>query len=401
MRILVAGLGVPFPPLGGGLTRTFHLLRALAAKHQVVLAAFAYGETPEPPPYPVELHAVPWQWSSDYEAMTGADAAAAALAYRRLTFESDEPWFSSVMEPSAMGAAISAAFSSPVDLVLLEGTPMARFLAAVPPGIPRVLDLFDIHSAMAQRAARRSHGSDAALERELERTLVFERHAVQACDACLAVSDHDAATARDLLGASIVQLVPNGVDTSFFAPSTLACEPGMLLFTGRMSYGPNVDAVQHFASDILPRIRREVPAAVLHVVGAAPAPEVIALQGDDIVIHGRVDDVRPFQQRADVVVAPIRAGGGTRLKVLEAAASGKAIVTTALGAEGLPFRDGVEVLIAETSAEFAAAVVALLRDPERRQQLGASARAAARRFDWASIGATCRTFLERLVRGYA
>ena len=397
MRILALALGVPFPPIGGGLTRTFHLLRSLASQHHVTLAAFTYGERHEPPPYAVEVIEIPWRNSPDYEAMTGGDVEASHRAYHRLTFESDQPWFASVMDPGAMNAALNQT-GAPYDVVLLEGTPMARFLPAIP-AIPRVLDLFDIHTTIAQRAARRSAGGDPALDREFERTLAFEREAVQDCDLCFAVSEEDAATARDLLAATAVHVVPNGVDTSYFIPAGGATEPGMMLFTGRMSYGPNIDAVHHFVDDILPRIRTEAPHATFHIVGAFPSADVTALAGEGVVVHGRVDDVRPFHRRAEVVVVPIRAGGGTRLKVLEAAACGKAIVSTALGAEGLPLRDKRDLLIADTSGDFAAAVVTLLREPERRQQLGVHARAAAGAFDWTTIGDSCRAIIETLIAG--
>lgn len=400
LRILVLGLGVPFPPIGGGLTRTFHLLRSLAAHHQLTLAAFTYGDAHEPPPYDVDLRLVPWQWSRDYQAMTGSDQTAVQQAYQRLTFESDEPWFVSVMDPSAMNDLLAGAAARPYDAVLLEGMPLARFLPALPKGIPRVLDLFDIHTVMAERAARGAGRQDPALNREYERTLAFERNAVRHVDACLAVSAAEAAAARDLLGAPAVHVVPNGVDTSYFTAAEQP-EPGMVLFTGRMSYGPNIDAVQYFARDILPRIRRDVPHAAFHIVGAAPAPDVAALDGDGVVVHGRVDDVRPFYRRAEVVVAPIRSGGGTRLKVLEAAACGKGIVSTALGAEGLPFRDGADLLIADSPGDFAAAVTALLEDPERRAQLGRHAQEAARAFDWVAIGESCRAIIETLVRDRA
>jgi polysaccharide biosynthesis protein PslH len=401
MRILVLALGVPFPPIGGGLTRTFHLLRTLASHHHVTLAAFTYGEPHEPAPYPIELLTAPWRWSRDYEAMTGADAEAAHRAYQYLTFESTDPWFASVMDPAALDDALAGARDAPYDVILLEGTPLVRLLPSLPPNVPRVLDLFDVHSVVAQRAASRVEGGDRALDHEFERTLAFERRAVQACDLCLAVSDQDATIARDWLGARAVRVVPNGVDTNYFTPASGDIDPGMMLFTGRMNYPPNADAVHYFVDDILPRIRNEVPAATLHVVGASPGGDLTALESENVIIHGRVEDVRPFHRRAAIVVVPIRDGGGTRLKVLEAAACGKPIVSTGLGAEGLPLRNGMELVIADTSAGFAAAVVALLRDPVRCAALGATAREATRALDWSTIGESCRTILESVVRDRA
>lgn len=393
MRILALALGVPFPPLGGGLTRTFHLLEALSAHHQVTLAAFTYGESHKDPPYPIRLEPVPWEWSAAYREMTGPDANVARRAYERLTYEDPNPWFASVMEPAAMHQTLARVLSEPPDLVLLEGTPLARFLPGLPAAVPCVLDLFDIHSVMARRALDDGAAADRAAAWEAERTLAFERRAVSRCAACLAVSEQDAEAARTMLGATMVHVVPNGVDTAYFAPSPRPAEPGALLFTGRMSYAPNADAAIHFVRDVLPLVQRECPHVRFHIVGAAPPPQVSALGSSAVIVHGRVDDVRPHFQNAEVVVVPVRAGGGTRLKVLEAAASAKAIVSTSLGAEGLALEDGRDLLVADSVPAFAAAVVALLQDVARRKSLGTRARAAVSRYDWAAIGEKFRNDL--------
>lgn len=395
MRILALALGVPFPPIGGGLTRTFHLLRALAADHEVTLAAFTYGEPHDDPPYPLRIETVPWQWSDVYCRMTGPDPAAAAEAARRLTFDDPDPWCASAMRPEGMEAVLRAYVqTAPPDLVLLEGTPLARFLPVFPPDLPCVLDFFDIHSVMAGRALDTSAAGDRpAAAREAERTLAFERAAARRAAACLAVSEPDAVAARTLLGAADVHLVPNGVDTSFFVPSHGQDGQGQLLFTGRMSYEPNVDAACYFAAEILPLVRRRCPHARFHIVGAAPPLRVSALASESVVVHGHVPDIRPYFAAADVVVVPIRSGGGTRLKVLEAAASGKAIVSTPLGVEGLAFTAGRDLIVADTPAPFAAAVVGLLGDGGQRAALAASARGMVGPYDWEAIGATLRSVL--------
>jgi glycosyltransferase involved in cell wall biosynthesis len=396
MRILTLAMGVPFPPIGGGLLRTFHLLRSLAAHHDVTLAAFTFGDAHDSPPFPLTLRPVPWQWSPDYLAMTGAAAEAAHQAYQRLTFDTDEPWFASVIDPAAMNAVLAR--ERGFDVVVLHGTPMAKFLPALPPGVPRVLDLFDVHSVIATRAAREAGTADAAAAtREAERTVAFEKTAIRSVDACLAVSESDAAVARALPGAPHVHVVPNGVDASYFTPAAIDPEPGSLLFTGRMNYAPNVDAVRFFVADILPLIRQTMPDVTFHVVGAAPDPRVSALAEPGVVIHGRVDDVRQHQHRAAVVVVPIRAGGGTRLKVLEAAACGKAMVSTSRGIEGLPLRNGEHVVIADEPAAFADAVMRLLRDENARRDLGARARGVATAFDWTTIGESYRRIIEATV----
>ncbi len=398
MRILVLALGIPFPPHGGGLARTFHLLRALARRHEVVLVAFEYGGLHQAPPYPVRVEAVPWRSSDRYQAMVGIDADEARRSTEWLTWDTDQPWFASVVDPRPMEGALERALHPPPDLVLLEGTPLAQFVPFLPPAVPRVLDLFDVHSVMASRAVAAAPAAqrDAAL-REAERTIAFEQRAVQACAACLAVSESDAEAARRVLGASTVHVVPNGVDIEFFSSSVDTAEPGSLVFTGRMSYEPNADAVCYFARDILPLITASVPGTRLHVVGVAPPPHVVALASDSVVVHGTVDDIRPFLARAAVVVVPIRAGGGTRLKVLEAGAAGKAIVSTTLGVQGLPFETGRSLLLADAPEAFAQAVIDLLQDPDRRAALGTAARQVASHYDWNRIGDSLCFILDEIL----
>jgi glycosyltransferase involved in cell wall biosynthesis len=396
MRILTLALGVPFPPLGGGLTRTFHLLRALAPRHDLVLAAFEYGGRHDDPPFPVEVRTAPWQWSPDYQAMIGPDASAAHRAVEKLTYHTDDPWFVSVSNPEAMEDLLRELPSRRFDVVILEGTPLARFLTILPPEVPRVLDLLDVHSIITRREKDATGGDDAAARREADRTLRFERAAARRCNRCLAVSREEAEAARELFAVEHVDIVPNGVDTSFFTPSVASPEEGSLLFTGRMNYAPNADAVCYFANEILPLVRREIPHAHLHVVGTDPQECVRRRASEAVTVHGRVADVRPYHERAAVVVVPIRQGGGTRLKVLEAAAAGKAIVSTSLGIEGLTISQGRELIVADSPPDFASAVVLLLRNPALRADLGARARAVACRYDWSSIGKECERILESL-----
>jgi glycosyltransferase involved in cell wall biosynthesis len=249
--------------------------------------------------------------------------------------------------------------------------------------VPRILDLFDIHSAMQPQP-------DA---REAQRVRDFERDAVGRCSACLTVSEADAVAARLLLGASTVHVVPNGVDTTYFTPQTTPVADGSLLFTGRMNYPPNIDAACFFTREILPIVRAVAPHVRFHIVGADPTPEVRAFASDAVIVHGRVADVRPFVATSAVVVVPIRSGGGTRLKVLEAAASGKAIVSTRLGISGLDF-GADDVLIADDLPEFASDVLMLLGNPLMREALAGRARAVACRYEWSASGERFRRILE-------
>ncbi len=398
MRVLALSLGVPFPPVGGGLARTYHLLQALASHHEIVLAAFSYGEPHDPPPFPVRVETVAWQWSRAYLEMVGDDPAASTRAYQYLTWEADEPWLASVLDPAPMEAALRRLLEERVDVILLEGTPLTKFLPVLPWGVPRVLDFYDVHSLMARREAAAANGDSGALAHEAERTLRWERRAVRQCNACVTVSDAEATAARTLLEADPVHVIPTGVDTTYFAPQARQSQRGAVLFTGTMNYPPNVDAACHFAGEILPLVKREAPHATFHVVGTNPTDRVARLASDSVVVYGRVPDMRPHFANAEVVVAPIRAGGGTKLKLLEAGAAGKAIVSTSFGVEGLPFKPDRDLLVADSPAGFAAAVVRLLDDPARRAELGAHARAVACRYDWQAIGNAFRQIIERCAR---
>jgi glycosyltransferase involved in cell wall biosynthesis len=214
----------------------------------------------------------------------------------------------------------------------------------------------------------------------------YEALVCRRADRVLAVSEADAAALQALVPGLQATVVPNGIDAqaySNFQPPT----SNTLVFTGTMDFRPNVDAVLWFARHVLPRVRADVPDVRLFVVGQRPHRRLDVLRRDRaVVLTGWVEDVRPYIAQAAVCVAPLRIGGGTRLKLLEAMAMGRPVVATRLGAEGYPLTDGRELLLADTPADFAARVVALLRCPERGAALGRAARAfVEERYDWQVI----------------
>jgi glycosyltransferase involved in cell wall biosynthesis len=387
-RIFVLAPSVPFPPIGGSRTRTFHLVRALAAQADVTVAGFAYDDRrADNPPFSVRMVEIPWEWPPLYRAMKAGDVAATeALA------NLDEPWFASVLQSEAMEATV-ARLSREADIVLIEHSAMARFLPFVAPTAQRVLDFVDVQTSAMLRARTEAAAAD---DTEVVRTQRFERRAASASDLCLVCSTAEASRAAELFDAERVAVVPNGVDTSYFSPSASgdSVVPGSLLFTGTMDYEPNIQAVQFFARAIFPLVARNLPSATFHIVGRDPVPTVRELAGHAVAVHGAVPDVRPYFERAEQVVVPILWGGGTRIKILEAAAAGKAIVTTSLGVEGLDFVPDEELLIANDPDAFAAAVLRVAADWRLRRRLGAAARAASLSYDWSRIGSTlCRLVL--------
>ena len=195
---------------------------------------------------------------------------------------------------------------------------------------------------------------------------------------------------RNVLQAAVpdarIAVVPNGVDLDAYRLDASAREPGTILFTGLMSYYPNVHGVRMFVEEIFPRVLRQAPHARLLVVGAEPAPAVRRLAGDRIVVTGYVDDVRPYLERAEAYVVPLRIGGGTRVKALQAMAMGVPIVSTRVGCEGLNVEHGRHVLLADTPDEFAGSVVRLLHDGRLRASLAHDAAAFVRDYAWSRVG---------------
>ena len=220
--------------------------------------------------------------------------------------------------------------------------------------------------------------------------LRFEEAALARFDLVLAVSDADRRTFSRLYPGSLrtpVHIVQTGVDTSYFRPSSEAPERAHLVFTGSMDWLPNEDGMLFFCREILPRIRRAEPDVTLSIIGRAPTPAVRRLADEHgIEVTGRVDDVRPHVGRGSVYVVPLRIGGGTRLKIFEAMSMGKAVVSTTIGAEGLPVTDGQDIVIADRPEAFADATVRLIRNNEQRRALERAARRLmADRYDWSAV----------------
>lgn len=203
-------------------------------------------------------------------------------------------------------------------------------------------------------------------------------------------------------GLAEVADVPTGVDTDYFRPQGVASpEPHNLVFTGSMDWLPNEDAIRYFTEQILPRVKQAVPDVTLTVVGRNPSAHLLELSKRDasIIVTGRVEDVRPYIERSAAYIVPIRIGGGTRLKIYEAMAMAKPVVSTAVGAEGLPVHDGVELLIADTPEKFAATVVRVMTDQSLAQQLGRRAAHTVRgQFGWSRVAASFAEICQRAIR---
>jgi glycosyltransferase involved in cell wall biosynthesis len=410
MRILVAAPQVPWPPQQGTALRNYHIVVQLAERHSVTVLAFGDPDAPTGPlaDAGVRVAAVPppaprpaLRRFLDLGVTTIPDLAQRLatpamtdLAMRAVEDQRPGNGFDVIqiegLEMAPVGHAAYAAASA--HAAGAEGAPdtkVARVDAASRDLPGRPLLVYDAHNAewlLQHRAwltdirrASRWHGAlySAVQTIKLRR---YERSLMDAANATVAVSLADASALRSLGGNPSITVVPNGVDTDAYTPAVgpssgaARVQAGLCVFTGKMDFRPNVDAMRWLCSAVWPLIRERHPGARLAIVGRDPTPHVLALAADDVIVTGAVDDVRPWIARAEVVIVPLRVGGGTRLKVLEAMAMAKPIAATTLAVEGLDLSDGVEALLADQPAALAAAVGRLMDDESLRTALGGRAR---------------------------
>jgi polysaccharide biosynthesis protein PslH len=228
------------------------------------------------------------------------------------------------------------------------------------------------------------------LREQWRKMKAFEGKTCRRFDQVIAVSRADRETIKQEYDVPRVSDVPTGVDTEFFHPRGAEHDPHNLVFTGSMDWLPNEEAIRYFIEQILPLIKREAPNVTLTVVGRNPYPALVDLSKRDpsIVVTGRVEDVRPYMERAAAYVVPLRIGGGTRLKIFEAMAMEKPIVSTTVGAEGLPVSHESELILADTPEDFARAVVRVLSDRELANGLaGRAAKLVREQFGWDRVAA--------------
>jgi sugar transferase (PEP-CTERM/EpsH1 system associated) len=389
MRILWLNTPLLLPLDKGGKLRTWHLMRHLAQRNHITCISFAE----------------PAQLAAHREGMKAVCAELVAIERREGTKEGPR-FYASVARhlldpvPYAIAQYRSRRYRRAVRDALARGAfdrVVCDFLVPavnLPERLPCPSVLFT-HNVEAEIWRRHAETESNPLRKRLYRTqwrrmLRFEAKTVARFDRVLAVSDVDRDTLQRLYGDRLtapVSVVPTGVDTAYFTSTPIdAAAAKRVVFTGSMDWLPNADAVQYFCREILPLIRAAEPETTFTIVGRSPTPAVRRLAEDrGVEVTGRVEDVRPYLARSAVYVVPLRIGGGTRLKIFEAMSAGRAVVSTRVGAEGLPVEEGRHLLLADTPQDFARAVTTLLQDAAARDAIARDARAlVTERFDWAA-----------------
>jgi glycosyltransferase involved in cell wall biosynthesis len=392
MRILFLSSWFPWPTNNGSKLRIYHLLRGLAARHEVTLLSFADQpdvdpEAPELRSICREVHIVPWKPYNPH----GVRAWAGLFS---MTPRSIVDTFSPEMARQIRRTVTAQAF----DLVIASQCGMMGYSDSFR-GVPALSEEVEVGVPYGQFAqatsalGRLRHGLTWAKYRTyLDRRLRHFR-------ACTVVSEQE----RHMLFRAVprygaVEVIPNCVNLPDYAHVPSVMQPDGLIFTGSFRYSANHDAMGWFLQDIYPRIRAQVPEVRLTITGDhadRPLPPV-----DGVTLTGFVDDVRPLIAAARVTVVPIRRGGGTRLKILEAMALRTPVVTTSKGAEGLNVSHGEHLLIADTPGAFSEAVISLLRDAEFRDRLADRAYQRVReQYDWATAMPRFLDLVDRVAHG--
>ncbi len=396
MRILILSPYPLHPARGGGSLRTSNLLAGLSRCHHLTCLSFV-------PDAAAATAMAPLREICDLATVMGPPTRS-LLRRTGTTLTSILP--DMVLRSAALSyrAALSRMLAAEqFDVIHAASLDMAGYaLMAREFGSSLiVLDEFNAEYLVQRRAAlnnlrwgirtRRPSALISAISSLIQwrKLVAYESHALREFDRVLVVSEHDRVSLARLWPRADLRVVPNGVDTARFAPGVAPVGgPADLLFTATLDYRPNVDALIWFVADVLPRIRARRPDARFVVVGRAATTAVRGLHnGESVVVVGEVEDVRPYIAGAAAYVIPMRFGGGSRLKLLEALSLAAPVVSTPMGAEGVEgLRDGEHLLLGASPAAFAAAVLRLLNDPALGKRLGLAGRAQiVARYDWRAI----------------
>ncbi len=399
MRILWLSHVVPFPPKAGVLLRAYYLLKGVAKHHEVDLIAFV--QRPLLATFYADVDAGLEECRSELSkhcqsvTFLPIDKAVRSLGKLRTAWEGlfcrggyMASWLDS---PRARDQIARAIHGRRYDVAHFDSLSLATFRPLLA-DVPLTLGHHNAESHMLFRRA--SHETNILkklyFQQEARRLARFESRIADWFCLHITCSELDSIRLRQTMSRAHFLAIPNGVDTEFFAPAGLAQTPNSLAFVGTMNWYPNIDAVTFFLRDVWPSLRARNPSATFDVVGAAPPASLkeLAARSAGVTLHGFVPEVRPLIERAALYVCPMRDGGGTKLKILDALAMAKCIIAHAVACEGIAVTPGTDVLFAETPSDFVTQIEKMLGDPERRREIGAAARQlAVNRYSFDAIGA--------------
>jgi sugar transferase (PEP-CTERM/EpsH1 system associated) len=371
MRIFFVCRRVPFPPDRGDKIATFNEIRHLSARHEVHVFCLGDGSG--------DLDNLPGL-RKYAKSITAAPVNALTIKLRALkALLTGEPLSVAAFDEAKLHSAIRRKFDElRPDLIIVYSCNVAQFAEHFP-HVPRIMQFGDLDSLKWRQYAERSRLPLKWIYAiEERRFLAYERRIARTFSYALVHTDVEKRDFERLIPGAPVSLVGNGVDLDYFRPGGAAKQPASIVFTGVMDYRPNVDAVVWFCNEILPVIQTEIPEANFTICGSRPTPTVLNLaKKGGVAVTGWVPNTRPYLDRAEVFVAPLRMARGVQNKVLEALAMGLPCVTSIAAWSGTVIPEGEGILATDDPEGFAQHVVSLLRDGDWRAEMGRKARAAA------------------------
>ena len=384
-RLLFLAHRLPYPPNKGDKVRSYHLLRHLTQRHQVYLGTFV--DDPEDLRHVATLRAM----CAGVHAVDLSPRMARICSLRGLaTGEAlSLPYY---RDAGLQSWVVDTCRGNAIDAAVIFSSAMAQYVEAMP-GRATLVDFVDVDSAKwSQYADAHRWPMSWLYRREGRKLLSFERKVAARSARSYFVTQSEADLFRDLAPecADRVSVMSNGVDADYFSPahdldSPFGLDEVPVVFTGAMDYWPNIDAVTWFAADVLPALRARRPEVRFHIVGRAPAPSVVAVAGDAVVVSGTVPDVRPYLRHAAAVVAPLRVARGIQNKILEAMAMGRPVVVSEACAGAIDSGAVRELVVARDAPAFVDAIDELLSDRERAERLGERGRqAVVARYSWSA-----------------
>jgi glycosyltransferase involved in cell wall biosynthesis len=398
MKLLFLSPFLPSPPRSGAPRRIHGLLTELARRHEVSMLAFtAPGDDTE------EALEATRQYCAEVVTVENARLDRALDRKRKRAIQ-----IRSLFSPQSYERLIhhDPAFQRALDRLTARGeydvitTEFAQMACYSLPRTARlVLDEHNIEYDILRRTAAAERSPVRKLYNRVNYLKLRreEQAAWQRFDGITLTSQRDERMLRRDAPHARTAVIPNGVDTDYFGSSAQPTEPGAILFFGAINYYPNTDGLLFFLDEVFPGVKREHPNARLYIVGQLPPPSITERAGKDVIVTGLVEDLRPYLERATVVIAPLRIGGGTRLKIVEAMAGGKPVVSTRIGAEGLEVSDGGDILLADRAEDFARAVGRVLGDVALARRLGEAARhSAVSRYTWRAAAGRLERFYQEL-----
>lgn len=397
LKILWVKANKILPVHSGGDIRSYNLARQLAAQHD--LTFFSYYDGARDENYEKALrehfpqavclctgkgHRSPFGRGWDYLAKFSRPAPYAVSRFASRAIESQlSHWYSEQRFDVAVCDFLDAAVNFPGELI-----------------IPTVMFQHNVESEIWRRHAANASGmiKKAIYRVEFWKMRRYEREMVRKFHHVIAVSEHDKKLMSAWVDSGRLSVVPTGVDTEQFRPGLeVGGKKPLIVFVGAMDWEPNIDAVQYFCRQIWPSILATVPNAHFRIVGRNPDARVQRLGSSSVEVTGRVPSVVEHLREAAVMVVPLRVGGGTRIKIYEAMAVGKAVVSTTVGAEGLDVLHGKNILLADTLDSFSESVITLLTNLEVRGRLELAAAELARNYGWAPIAAKFAEILRGVI----